>query len=412
MRSISAIVIGAGQAGLAMSHCLTSRGVEHVVLERGRTAERWYSERWASLRLLTPNWMTRLPGWSYQGAAPDDFMPATSFAQYLEAYERNARIPVEHDTDVLSVQPHSCGYRVQTDRDVWLARTVIIATGHCDIPYVPPMGRQLPSSILQVTPATYWNPASLPNDGVLVVGVSATGVQLADEIQRSGRQVTLSAGRHIRLPRRYRGRDIWWWLDNIGLLDETLDTVADQERARQQPSFQLVGRSNHETLDLGTLHKAGVRMVGRAAGTNGSRIHLIDDLADTTMSAQKSLERLLDRIDRHAGPGTAPREPDAARVIAVEPAPTVLDLAAESIRTVVWATGYRRNYSWLQVPVLDPSQEIIHDGGVTSWPGLYVLGLRFMRRRRSNFIDGVGRDAEELAGHAAGYLASPCSQAA
>jgi putative flavoprotein involved in K+ transport len=412
MRSISAIVIGAGQAGLAMSHCLTSHGVEHVVLERGRTAERWHSERWASLRLLTPNWMSRLPGWSWQGPDPDDFMSAARFAKHLEAYEQNSCLPVEHDTEVLSVQPHSHGYRVQTDCGVWLAQVVIIATGHCDIPYVPPMGRELPSGILQVTPTTYWSPASLPPGGVLVVGASATGVQLADEIQQSGRQVTIAVGRHTRLPRRYRGRDIWWWLDHIGLLDETPGTDADADRARQQPSFQLVGRSEHETLDLGTLRDGGVRLVGRAVGIDGSSLHLADDLTATTAAAQKSLERLLDRIDLDAASQSAPRKPDAARPIAVEAAPNVLDLAGEGIRTVVWATGYRRNYSWLQVPVLSALQEIVHDGGVTSWPGLYVLGLRFMRRRRSNFIDGVGRDAQELAEHAAGYLASRRSQAA
>jgi putative flavoprotein involved in K+ transport len=412
MRSIAAIVIGAGQAGLAMSHCLTERGIEHVVLERGRTAERWYSERWASLRLLTPNWMSRLPGWSYEGDAPDGFMPAMSFAQYLEAYETTARLPVEHDTVVMSVQPHAGGFRVTTDRGVWLARIVVMATGHCDVPHVPPMAWQLPASILQITPTTYWNPTGLPNYGVLVVGASATGMQLADEIQRSGRQVTISVGRHIRLPRRYRERDIWWWLDRIGLLDETLDTVADRQRALLQPSFQLIGRSGNDPLDLATLRDAGVRVVGRAIGIDGVQVSLQDDLTDTTVSAQQSLERLLDRIDRHAGPGTPPREPDAARVIACDPAPTTLDLAAENIRTVIWASGYRRDYSWLQVPVLDASQEIIHCGGVTSWPGLYVLGLRFMRRRRSNFIDGVGRDAEELADHAAAHLSRPCSEAA
>jgi putative flavoprotein involved in K+ transport len=412
MRSIAAIVIGAGQAGLAMSHCFTSRGIEHVVLERGRTAERWYSERWASLRLLTPNWMSRLPGWSYQGDDPDGFMSAASFARYLEAYERNSRMPLQHATDVLSVQPHAGGFRVATDRGIWLARIVVLATGHCDIPLVPPMARRLPSSIQQVTPAAYWNPAALPKGGVLVVGASATGVQLADEIQRSGRPVTISVGRHTRLPRQYRGRDIWWWLDSIGVLDETPDSVDDRERARLQPSFQLIGRSDHEPLDLATLRDAGVRLVGRATGIDGWRVHLKDDLADTTASAQKSLERLLHRIDCHAGPETAPPEPGAARVIAVDAAPAVLDLKAEDIRTVVWATGYRRDYSWLRVPVLDASQEIVHRGGVTPWPGLYALGLRFMRRRRSNFIDGVGLDANDLAEHAIGHLALPRSEAA
>jgi putative flavoprotein involved in K+ transport len=247
---------------------------------------------------------------------------------------------------------------------------------------------------------------------VLVVGASATGVQLAEEIQCSGRPVIISVGRHTRLPRQYRGRDIWWWLDRSGLLDETFDSVADRERALNKPSFQLIGRSDYRTLDLATLRNAGVRLVGRAVGIDDRRLQLLDDLAETTEAAQQALERLLDRLDRLAGPKTPPPEPDASRIICVEPTPTVLDLEAQDIRTVVWATGYRRNYSWLQVPILDGSREIIHRGGVTPMPGLYVLGLRFMRRRRSNFIDGVGGDAEALTEHIFNYLAQPSRSAA
>jgi putative flavoprotein involved in K+ transport len=407
MRTTDVVIIGADHAGLAMSHCLAARGIAHVVLERGRIAERWRSERWESLRLLTPNWMTRLPGWTYQGDDPDGFMPALAFARYLEAYAQAARIPVQPDTTVLSVRRTPAGYLVETSRSVLLTRAVVIATGHCDIPAIPAMAQQLPPSIQQITPATYRTPLTLPRGGVLVVGASATGVQLADEIQRSGRPVTLSVGRHTRLPRLYRDRDIWWWLNQSGLLDETFDTIADLERARRQPSFQLVGHPDRRTLDLGTLRHAGVRLVGRAVRVDGCRLRLLDDLAQTTGSAQRALERLLERFDSLAGAGAAPPEPGAARVIRVEPAPTVLDLEREGIRTVVWATGYRRNYDWLRVPVLDDSQEIVHRGGITPMPGLYVLGLRLMRRRRSNFIDGVGLDAEVLAEHIAGHLAQP-----
>ncbi len=405
MQRIAAVVIGAGQAGLAMSYCLTSHGIEHIVLERGRTAERWYGERWDSLRLLTPNWMSRLPGWVYRGDDPDGFMPALAFAQHLEAYAQAACIPVQLATTVLSVGRTPAGYLVETSRGAWLARAVVIATGYCDIPARPAMAQHLSPSLQQITPATYRTPLALSQGGVLVVGGSATGVQLADEIQRSGRQVTLSVGRHTRLPRLYRGRDIWWWLDRSGLLDETFDTIADLERARRQPSFQLVGHPDRRTLDLGTLRHAGVRLVGRAVGVDDCRLRLLDDLVETTGAAQRALERLLERFDSLAGAGTAPPEPGAARVIRVEPAPTLLNLEAEGIRTVVWATGYRRNYAWLQVPVLDGSQEIVHRGGITPMPGLYVLGLRLMRRRRSNFIDGVGLDAEVLAEHIGSHLA-------
>jgi putative flavoprotein involved in K+ transport len=412
MRNVTAIIIGAGQAGLAMSHCLTIRGVEHLVLERGRTAERWYSERWDSLRLLTPNWMSRLPGWSYSGDDPDGFMSGGDFTRYLEAYAQSSGSPIENDTRVLSVRRTSVGYLVETSQGAWLAQVVVIATGHSDIPAVPAMALQLPPSTRQVTPSTYKNPGHLPRGGVLVVGASATGVQLAEEIQCSGRPVIISVGRHTRLPRQYRGRDIWWWLDRSGLLDETFDSVADRERALNKPSFQLIGRSDYRTLDLATLRNAGVRLVGRAVGIDDRRLQLLDDLAETTEAAQQALERLLDRLDRLAGPKTPPPEPDASRIICVEPTPTVLDLEAQDIRTVVWATGYRRNYSWLQVPILDGSREIIHRGGVTPMPGLYVLGLRFMRRRRSNFIDGVGGDAEALTEHIFNYLAQPSRSAA
>jgi putative flavoprotein involved in K+ transport len=210
----------------------------------------------------------------------------------------------------------------------------------------------------------------------------------------------------------YRGRDIWWWLDRIGVLDETLDSVADLNRARRQPSFQLIGRPDRRTLNLGTLQEGGVRLVGRAAGVDANLMHLHDDLDVTLGSAQLALERLLDRIDRAADPGAPPREQHAARVIRVGRAPAFVDLDAERIRTVIWATGYRRDYSWLRAPVLDIGREIVQRGGVTPLPGLYVLGLRFMRRRRSNFIDGVGLDAEELASHVANHLACSRREAA
>jgi putative flavoprotein involved in K+ transport len=411
MQHISAVVIGAGQAGLAMSQCLSARGIKHVVLERGRVGERWRSERWDSLRLLTPNWMTRLPGWSYQGNEPDGFMTAGAFAGYLQAYADGCNAPVVQDTLVNAVRRTPLGYRIETNRGIWKAQAVIIATGHCDVPAVPAMGRMLSPSICQVTPSDYRNPAQLPDGGVLVVGAAATGVQLAEEIHRSGRPVSLSAGRHTRLPRSYRGRDIWWWLERTGLLDETIHDVSDLRRSRNQPSFQLVGRRDGRTLDLGVLRTAGVRMLGRAFTAEGSVIRLRDDLAETSAAAHDALKRLLSRIDPIADAAGAPVDRASVHTIDLGPSPTVLDLEANGIRSVVWATGFSRNYSWLQVPVLDAKGEIMQQGGITPSPGLYVLGLRFMRRRKSNFIDGVGTDAAELADDVQSYLA-PCARVA
>jgi putative flavoprotein involved in K+ transport len=413
MQRIPALIIGAGQAGLAMSYCLTARGIDHVVLERGRVAERWHSERWDSLRLLSPNWMTRLPGWSYRGNDPDGFMTAAEFARYLQAYAAASVAPVQTGTTVQSVRRDALGFRVETDRGRWRAGSVVIATGYCGAPAVPSLARLLPAGLHQVTPSDYRNPGQLPQGGVLIVGASATGVQLADEILGSGREVWLSVGRHIRLPRRYRGHDIYHWLERAGVLDETAADIADLQRARALPSFQLVGRADGRTIDLGTLRDAGVHLLGHLAGVNRAVLQLRDDLADSSAHAHAALERLLRRIDLVADADGAPPDlSEAGAPLELGCSPQALDLEATGIRTVLWATGFRRDYGWLHVPVLDRAGEIVHDGGVTPCPGLYVLGLRLLRRRQSSFIDGVGFDAEELAGELARRLAQPFQAAA
>ena len=331
MRHTDAIIIGAGQAGLAMSHCLSRSGIDHVVLERGRLAERWHSERWDSLRLLTPNWMSRLPGWSYQGADPDGFMTKQEYAAYLEQYATAASAPVVTGATVQSVRQMPGGYRVESERGVWHASCVVIATGHCDVPLIPEMAQHIPASIHQLTPSAYRNPAELPEGGVLVVGASASGVQLAEEIQRSGRQVIISVGRHTRLPRLYRGRDIMWWLARSDKVAQSADATTDLAAARWLPSMQLVGRPERTNIDLGTLREVGVRMVGRAVGIREGVLHLDDDLAETVGAAQARLERLLARIDESADAACAPAEAWPAG-LAFEASPTVLDLERNDVQ--------------------------------------------------------------------------------
>ena len=408
MRRTGAIVMGGGQAGLAMSRCLLLRGVDHVVLERGRIAERWRSERWDSLRLLTPNWQSRLPGFRYQGDDPDGYMAGSELVRYLESYARSFAAPVEEATTVLAVEARGRGFRVTTDRGDFEAPSVVIATGHCDTPLVPAVARELPREIVQVVPTRYRRPDQLPEGGVLVVGASATGVQLADEIQASGRPVTLSVGRHTRLPRVYRGRDILWWLDAMGVLDETARDVDDLEATRRQPSLQLVGHPDRITLDLPTLERRGVRLAGRLAGAAFGRLHFEDDLVAHTAAADVRLARLLQRIDLFAArtglDGVVDARPAFEPFLWPAQAPSTIDVRHEAIRTVVWATGFRRLYPWLKLPVLDARGEISHEGGVTKLPGLYVIGLYFLRRRKSSFVDGVGADALELSGHLADYL--------
>ncbi len=408
MRRTETVVIGGGQAGLAMSRCLAQSGVDHVVLERGRVAERWRSERWDSLRLLTPNWQSRLPGFRYQGRDPDGYMTMPEVAGFLERYARTIAAPVEEGTTVLAVERSGSGYRVTTDRGAWQASSVVIATGYCDEPALPGFAPRLPDDVVQVVPTRYRNPRQLPEGGVLVVGASATGVQLADEIHASGRPATLAVGRHTRLPRVYRGRDILWWLDAMGIFDESVDEVFDPEISRNQPSLQLVGRPDRATLDLPALQARGVRLVGRATGAEGGRVSFADDLVAHTVAADARLARLVQRIDIFAArtgldAEVGPPEPFRPFVWP-DPAPPEINLRAESIRTIVWATGFRRAYPWLKVPVLDARGEIRHEGGVTPAPGLYVIGLYFLRRRKSSFIDGVGRDALELSAHLATHL--------
>ncbi|HEY8232072.1 MAG TPA: NAD(P)-binding domain-containing protein [Vicinamibacteria bacterium] len=403
MQLVDTLVIGAGQAGLAMSRCLRDRGVEHVVLERGRVAERWRSERWDSLRLLTPNWQSRLPGHRYSGPEPDEYMTMPEVVAYLDGYARSFAAPVEEETRVVSLAALGGGYCVGTDRGSFEARSVVIATGHCDVPFVPPFAKALPADVAQVVPTRYRNPDELPEGGVLVVGASASGVQLADEIHASGRPVTLAVGRHTRLPRVYRGRDILWWFDAMGLFEETGAEVFDLELSRRQPSLQLVGRPDRATLDLPELERRGIRLVGRATSVDGATVSFADDLVAHTAAADARLARLIQRIDAFAASSGI-----AAEVGTPEPfrpfvwpaeAPSSIDLRAEGIRTVVWATGFRRLYPWLELPVLDARGEIRHSGGVTPVPGLYVIGLNFLRRRKSSFIDGVGDDARALAGY-------------
>jgi putative flavoprotein involved in K+ transport len=325
---------------------------------------------------------------------------------FLERYAKSLAAPIEANTEVLEVAADSSGYRVTTSRGVWFAPVVVVATGYCDEPFVPALASGLPAEMHQVVPSRYRHPGELPDGGVLVVGASASGIQLAEEIHRSGRPVTISVGHHTRVPRSYRGRDIMWWLDAAGVLDETSDQVYDVEVSRQQPSFQLVGRPG-APLDLPALAWLGVRVAGRLVDAGPDTFTFADDLVATTAAADVKLAALLARIDafaESAGLDAAQAERFVPTWPAFVDAPSQLDVRRDDIRTVVWATGFRRNYSWLHVPVLDGRGEIRHRGGVTSQPGLFVIGLPFLRRRNSNFIDGVGADARALTAGALDYL--------
>jgi len=406
--AVDVVVIGAGHCGLAMSRFLSERSIEHVILERGEIANSWLTERWDSLHLLTPNWLSRLPGYRYSGPDADGYMSMGEVIRFIQGYAAFSRAPVIANTTVTSVRPLACGYRVVTNRGEWRARVVVIASGAFNVPVVPAVGARLPKGIVQLTARDYRNPMQLPDGGVLVVGASATGLQLADEIHASGRPVTLAVGEHVRMPRVYRGKDIQYWMLVTGLLDERYDEVDDINRARGVPSPQLVGGKKRHTLDLNVLTERGIQLTGRLAGVRDGRAQFSGSLRNVCNLADLKMNRMLDTIDEWIS--TLGGEERANPVQRFEPtrvsqSPCLgLDLAGGRIRTVLWATGFRPDYSWLEVPVLDRKGRIRHDGGVTASPGLYLMGQPYLRRRKSSFIHGAEDDARDLSGDLAKYL--------
>lgn len=410
MKTTTTVVIGAGHAGLAMSRCLADRGIDHAVLERGEVASSWRTGRWDSLRLLTPSWQSRLPGYRYRGDDPDGFMTMPEVIDFINGYAGAIAAPVETNTTGTSVRAAGGGYRVMTSEGEWCARAVVLASGACGVPDVPPLAADLPTSVRSLAAADYRNPDQLEQGGVLVVGASATGIQLADEIHRSGRPVTLAVGGHVRTPRTYRGMDIMWWLDATGVLDQSFDVVDDVARVRSLPSFQVVGTPERSTLDVNVLRDSGVRIVGKLAAMRDGTALLSGSLRNQCTLADLKLVRLLDAIDEWAtgrGLDDEVEEPWRPEATGVDEEPLLsLPLSAGDIKTVVWATGYRPDFSWLDLPIVDRKGSVQHQGGVMPAPGVYVMGMPFRRRRKSTLIDGAGDDARELSTHLASHLSA------
>jgi putative flavoprotein involved in K+ transport len=411
MIQTTAVVVGAGHAGLAMSRRLTERSIDHVVLERGEVANSWRTQRWPSLTLLTPNWQTRLPGHHYTGDDPDGFMPVAGVVATITRYARLVGAPVCTGTGAHTVRAAPQGFQIRANDDLLHARAVVLATGACNLPAIPAAASAVPASITTLTPLTYRDPGQLPDGGVLVVGASATGGQLAAEIHRSGRPVTLAVGEHVRLPRSYRGRDIFWWMQATGLLAERYDQVDDLTRARHLPSPQLTGTSQATITDLNMLAALGVRIVGRLGRIVDGVAQFSGSLANVCALADLKMNRFLNRADEWATASGLDGElppPHRFAPTRVDPrTPLELDLTSGEVTTVLWATGFRPDHSWLDIPVLDRTGHVRHDGGVvTGAPGLYVLGMPVLRTRASTYIHGAGADSAALAGHLHSFLSS------
>ncbi|MGA9277837.1 NAD(P)-binding domain-containing protein, partial [Ilumatobacter sp.] len=356
-------------------------------------------------------WQTRLPGQTYDGDEPDGFMTRSQIVDFVSSYAETVAAPVVTGTTVTAVRPASDGYSVVTDDGTWNCRCVVLAGGACNLASIPAFADAVPDGIDQVNPLDYRSPEQLADGGVLVVGAAATGMQLAEEIHRSGRPVTLSVGEHVRMPRTYRGRDIQRWLDAIGRLDERYDEVEDVTKARKGASPQLIGSPERRSLDLNSLDDVGVRLRGRLGGIRDGVAMFSGGLRNHCTLADQKLGRLLDDIDEwitdHGHDDEAGEIGPAERF---EPtriasgAPLTLDLQRSDIRTIVWATGFRADLSWVELPVFDARGQLRHDGGVVDAPGVYILGTSFLRRRKSSFIHGAEDDTRDLADHLTAHL--------
>lgn len=406
MQTAAAIIVGAGQAGLAMSRELSLRSIDHLILERGSPGESWRSRRWNSLRLLTPNWANRLPGEAARYGDPDGYSSASEFANRLDAYSREISAPIRGNTTVKSVTASGAGFLVETDQTQYACQALVIASGAAARASVPAFASEFPPRIIQVSASDYRSPDQLPEGCSLVVGASASGVQLAREVCASGRQTILSVGAHTRLPRTYLDRDIEFWLDATGALDETIADVDDIHRARRTPSPQLTG--SPYSVDLNALQSQGVEIVGRLMDVRDGKALFSGGLANVCAAADLKMNRFLDRSDEVATQREDIRRPkssDRPEPTKVPAAPRLdLDLQDNGIASLIWATGLVPDLSWLHLPVFDRRRRLIHDGGVFAYPGVFAMGLTFMRRRRSHQISGIGKDAQEIAEHIASRL--------
>jgi putative flavoprotein involved in K+ transport len=409
-RQVTVVIVGGGHSGLAMSRQLSDRGVDHVVLERGEVANSWRRERWDSFTLLTPNWQARLPGQDYDGPDPDGFMAGHEVVSFVERYASTIDAPIHTGTTVTALRHAVDGYDVVTDQGPWRCRCVVLASGACNLASVPDLARLAPPSITQVNPLEYRNPEQLPEGGVLVVGAAATGIQLAAEIHASGRPVMLSVGEHVRMPRTYRGADIQHWMEAIGRLDERYDEVEEIRKARGVASPQLVGTPDRRTIDLNALTRSGVQLRGRLGGIREGVALFSGGLRNHCALADQKLGRLLDDIDAWIGEHDldsgvgSPERPDPTTV--APGLPLTQDLTNGEIATIVWATGFRPDLSWVELPVFDEAGRLAHDGGVVvGADGVYFLGATFLRRRKSSFIHGAADDTCDLADHLVASLA-------
>jgi putative flavoprotein involved in K+ transport len=402
IEQVRTLVIGGGQAGLAMSHRLRQRGLEHLVLERGRIAERWRSERWDGLRFQFPNWSVRLPDFPFPHSDPDAFASSREVADFIAAYAAFVAAPIRCGIAVtaLRCREGGSGFVAETQDGPIEADNVVVATGPYQRPLIPDLLRD--DDIFQMHASRYQNPDQLPAGAVLVVGAGASGAQIAEELLHAGRRVYLSIGRHRRMPRRYRGQDLIWWLDAMGLLQKPTE-----ERGPDRSLPLITGALGGDTIDFRRFAAEGVTLLGRMQAASQGVLEFAPDLARRLAYGDASYAVFLDMVDAHVEQHglIVPQDP-AARAVLPDPLCLSeplqrLELRAAGIAAVIWATGYGFDCGWIQVPVLNERGEPVHAKGITAVPGMYFLGLQWLSRLNSSLLSGVGEDAADLADHIA-----------
>jgi putative flavoprotein involved in K+ transport len=384
-----------------MSAVLRQRAREHVILERGQVGGRWRTERWDSLRFQFPNWSLELPGFAYSGDHPDGFAHWREILNLIERYAASNQAPVREHTEVTSLVADDREFVLSVPEGTVHARQVVVATGPFQRAHIPPFSRDVVQSVLQTDPAHYRRPEELPEGAVLVVGSGASGCQIADELLRAGRTVYLSVSRHRRVPRRYRGNDVYWWLDRMGRFDQKIDSFPGRH---WPPGIVVTGVNGGYDVNVRRLAADGARVVGRILGASGPKVAVatnanqVLDEADATFDAFVTSAREF----AFAHPDLDLAEDESLELQGLPSLVTdleSLDLRRENIGTIVWATGYEYDYGWLRVPVLDANGRPLQQRGVSPEKGLYFLGLHWMNTIKSGLLSGVGSDAEYLAGH-------------